>query len=280
MLHSKEVQSRSEKVKMGKKCKICKSESKFAFKARILSKYNIDYFLCDNCAFMQTEKPFWLSEVYECSMNLSDCGILVRNIYFSRLLTPLLFYSFDKDAKYLDYAGGYGVFTRLMRDIGFDFLWCDPHTTNLFAQGFEFRKDTDRIELLTAFETFEHFEDPLVEIKKMLMLSDSIAFSTLLLPQPIPHPDEWWYYGLEHGQHIALYTLTTLQFIAKNLGMRLYSNNVDFHIFTNKRINPLFFKHLPKLSKYGLFFGVRSLMKSRTVNDMNFIIAMQKISRS
>ncbi len=38
---------------------------------------------------------------------------------------------------FLDYAGGYGVFTRLMRDIGFDFYWHDPYTQNLFANGFE-----------------------------------------------------------------------------------------------------------------------------------------------
>ena len=108
---------------------------------------------------------------------------------------------------FLDYAGGYGVFTRLMRDIGFDFYWHDPYTQNLFANGFEDDlKSNSKFELLTAFEVFEHLVNPKEELEKMLRFSDTIVFSTELMPQEIPDPEEWWYYGFNHGQHISFYT--------------------------------------------------------------------------
>ncbi len=50
------------------------------------------------------------------------------------------------------------MFTRLMRDYGFDFLHYDKHTQNLFARGFEFHDE--KIEAITCFECFEHFVNP------------------------------------------------------------------------------------------------------------------------
>ena len=84
--------------------------------------------------------------------------------------------------------GGYGIFTRLMRDIGFDFYWYDPHSINLLARGFETRSKNYKYELVTAFEVFEHFAELIKEIESMLQFSDNILFSTELLPSLIPKP--------------------------------------------------------------------------------------------
>jgi hypothetical protein len=48
-----------------------------------------------------------------------------RNINLSKMVATILLLFFDFRRKFLDYAGGYGVFVRLMRDIGFDFYWYD-----------------------------------------------------------------------------------------------------------------------------------------------------------
>ncbi len=120
-------------------CKICGKENKFVFKAKILKKYEISYFHCENCGFLQTEEPYWLAESYKSPINISDTGYLSRNINLSKIVTTLLVSFFDYKKKFLDYAGGYGVFVRLMRDIGFDFYWYDKYTQNLFARGFEYK---------------------------------------------------------------------------------------------------------------------------------------------
>ena len=153
-------------------CKICNSNAKQVFNSKILKKYDVKYFKCDNCGYLFTEQPYWLDEAYSRSINLSDTGLLDRNIYFSKVLSVLIYFCFNKNGLFLDYAGGYGVFTRLMRDIGFNFYWHDPYTQNLFANGFEKDiKPDSKFELITAFEVFEHLVSPKEEIEKMLSYS-------------------------------------------------------------------------------------------------------------
>ena len=251
-------------------CKICGSKAKKIFSAKILNKYNINYFYCDNCGFLQTENPYWLEESYKESINISDTGILSRNLYLSKISSSIIFFFFNKQGKFLDYAGGYGIFTRLMRDIGFDFYWNDKFTKNLVARGFEYNK-SQPIELITCFEAFEHFENPISEIETMLGISRNILFSTELLPHLVPRPNEWWYYGLNHGQHISFYSLKTLQFIAKKYNLNLYTNKTSIHLLTGKRLNNLIFNLILKITRFGLFNIIKSGVKSKTINDWKLL---------
>lgn len=214
------------------KCKICDNDNDFIFFGKILNKYNIKYYYCSNCGFLQTEEPYWLEESYAESINITDTGILQRNISLSKIVSVLIYFLFNKNKKFLDYAGGYGIFTRLLRDIGFDFYWYDPYCKNLVSRGFEYNNED--IELMTTFETFEHFDNPMIEIEKMLTITKNIIFTTEILQDPIPKPENWWYYGLEHGQHISFYSIKTLEYIAKKYNLKFYTNNYNLHIFTNK----------------------------------------------
>jgi hypothetical protein len=251
-------------------CKICNATSQKTFSSKILNKYDIEYFYCKECGFLQTEEPYWLSESYRSSINMSDTGIIERNIYFSKITATIMYFLFDINSKYLDFAGGYGILTRLMRDIGFDFYWSDEYTQNLFARGFEYSENIGNIKLITCFEGFEHFVNPLNEIEKMRNISKNILFSTYLLPSPIPKPDEWWYYGLEHGQHISFYSMKTLEYLAKKYGLNFYFAD-GIHVLTEKSFSPLFFKVLIKSNKFGLSSFVKRKMVSRTFEDMQKI---------
>jgi hypothetical protein len=213
-------------------CKICGKKIKQIFNSKIIEKYDVSYFKCSNCGFIQTKKPVWLKEAYSNSITNQDTGLIERNVYFSKIISPILKIFFKNKKNYLDYAGGHGVFTRLMRNKGFKFYWDDKYTENLFAKGFEYKKQ--KIDLITCFECFEHFQKPIKEIEKMLKISKTIIFSTRLIPKNVSR--EWDYFGFEHGQHIAFYSKKTLEFIAKKYGLELYSFN-NFHIFTNEKIN-------------------------------------------
>ncbi len=246
------------------KCKICKSDNESIFTAKILNKYEIKYYHCEHCGFLQTEEPFWLEEAYGESINVSDTGYMQRNLLLSKKLTILLSLFFDKKAKYLDYAGGYGVFVRLMRDIGFDFYWDDKFTTNLFARGFEYQNG-EKYEAVTTFESFEHFVNPLDEIEKLLTISKNIILSTELLPDSIPKPQDWWYYGLDHGQHISFYSKKTFRFIAKKYNL-YYLSNGNLHILSEKKISNFKLRIL-KFSKFGLHKILQKQLKSKTWDD-------------
>jgi hypothetical protein len=251
-------------------CKICNGITKQVFTTKILKKYDVAYYQCTDCDFVQTEKPFWLAEAYENPMNFSDTGIMHRNNKFSKIVTSLIFLFFDKNEKFLDYAGGYGVFTRIMRDIGFDFYWTDPYTKNLLSRGFE-EKSQDKFHLITSFECFEHLDDPMTEISKMIARSKNIIFSTELAPKPLPKPENWWYYGTEHGQHIALYSTKSLEIVASKFGLN-YHNIGNLHLFTEKKISVLgtlflkfkFSQHL----LYLMYFFCSFFMTSKTMSDM------------
>ncbi len=253
------------------KCKICEQENDEIFRARLLNKYDIAYYYCDNCGFLQTEEPYWLDEAYNESINITDTGILLRNIWYSNLASTIIYFLFNSKDKFLDFAGGYGIFTRLMRDKGFDFYWKDEYTKNIVARGFEC-DSTDKFEAVTAYEVFEHFSQPTNEISKILKISKNLIFSTELLPIEVPKPEKWWYYGLEHGQHISFYSIKTLRFIAEKFNLNIYSNNRNFHILTKKKINPLLFKLLLKFNNYGIKYFVNKMNHSKTFDDMYLLI--------
>ena len=140
---------------------------------------------------------------------------------------------------------------RLMRDVGFDFFWQDKHTENLFARGFEYQESEKfTVELLTCFEAFEHFVEPTAELEKLLSISRNILLSTEFIPEPTPSPDEWWYYGTEHGQHIGFFQNKTFEFLAKKYNLFFYTNGHNIHLFTEKQLLSSTFKLLTKVSKF------------------------------
>jgi hypothetical protein len=257
-------------------CKICETNSKFRGTALILGKYRISYYQCDFCGFIQTENPYWLEESYASAINFTDTGIISRNLMLSGVVKIILSAYFDRKGKYCDYAGGYGIFTRLMRDHGFDFYWTDPYCANLTARGFEYTKEVGELALLTAFEVMEHLNSPLDDIADMLNLSDSILFSTNLYKRnQMPSLDKWWYYGLEHGQHIAIYCKETFEFIAKKFQLNFYTDNKSIHLLTRKQLNPKIF---PIIVKAGKRSYVSNLFNAPSKTESDMYLLKHKIS--
>lgn len=255
----------------GIQCRICEQVASLVFDATIVNRIEVSYFHCSNCGFLQTEQPHWLEEVYSEPVNSLDTGILQRNIQFARFTSNLLFLAFDRNGVFLDYAGGPGLFSRLMRDTGFDFRWYDKYSRNLFAQGFEIEQNSE-VELVTTFESLEHFTFPLSELNKILAYSRNVLLSTQLLPVEVPCPDSWWYYGFEHGQHIGFYGKKTLQFIAARYGLTLLSDGQSLHMFTDGRVNSLSFNLIRLLTRLGFHSYVKLRMKSLTFKDMTHLM--------
>lgn len=251
-------------------CRICLTETNGIFSAKILNKYEIKYYHCPKCDFLQTEQPYWLNEAYESAIGLTDTGILKRNQLFAKRSAALISAFYNPNKIFLDYAGGYGIFVRMMRDSGFDFYWCDPFAKNLFAKGFEYNKQ-DKVLLVTAFECFEHFADPISEINKMLDISENIIFSTRLFKGTPPKPSDWWYYSLDSGQHISLYSSKTLKYIAGKFDLHLNSDNKAFHMLSKEKHNDLLFNVIIKLSDLGLTKLFQFGLKSKTESDNEFL---------
>ena len=156
-----------------------------------------------------------------------------------------------------------------MRDFGFDFYWSDPYTKNEMARGFEIQIGK-KYSLLTTFESFEHFEEPFDEVRKMLKISDTIIASTELLPKKLSI--HWWYLGTEHGQHISIYTAKALQELSKRLGL-FYYNLDNIHILSKKKMSIwgrfLFQSYFAKYFLYAFSYIINPFLKTKTFDDMN-----------
>jgi hypothetical protein len=212
------------------------------FSTKILNKYDVEYFQCPECLFIQTENSYWLDEAYSSAITLLDTGYVSRNMRYLSRVASLIELFFDKKKEFLDFAGGYGIFVRLMRDKGFRFFWQDAYCENLFARGFDYTANKDsKFELITAFEVFEHLNNPIDTLEFLLSYSNNILFSTELQPDSTLTPENWNYFAPESGQHIAFYHLKTLETIAQKYNMNLYSNGKTLHLFTRKKIPSILF---------------------------------------
>jgi 2-polyprenyl-3-methyl-5-hydroxy-6-metoxy-1,4-benzoquinol methylase len=218
-------------------CKICNSTSIHFLDSTIFKeKQKIAYYKCSSCGFIQTEEAYWLEKAYSSVIAKTDIGLISRNIIFSNLTETMLDHFFSDTKKALDYGAGFGMFVRIMRDKGYHFLWHDDYCQNLFAETFEGTL-TEKYDVLTAYEVFEHLPNPIETLEKLLSLSDTIIFSTVL-NDGIEDFDTWWYRAEASGQHISFHSTQSLQFLAKKYNLNYYcANGKTLHVFTKKTIN-------------------------------------------
>lgn len=244
------------------KCRVCGSESNFAFSQLVLGR-PVRYFDCGDCGYVQTQMPDWLDEAYSSVINDVDTGIMSRNqLNVGRVVMTLLVLG-RIQGRVIDHAGGYGILVRMLRDIGVEARWRDKYCENLVARGFE--ATGNGYALLTAFEVFEHMVDPLQELTAMLDDSPSVLMSTELITSDRTPPVDWWYYGPEHGQHIGFFRPATLRWMSHKLGCHHASDGVSLHLFSRTPIPRgwLTLVNLRRLAPIAARFSLRS----KTMDD-------------
>ena len=258
-------------------CLICNSEVQNLMCDMIMGKHRINYFFCKKCKCVFTEEPYWLNEAYSDSIAFYDTGRMSRNISNCNNLMLIFNRNFNSNMQVVDYGGGYGILTRMLRDKGVDALWYDKFSDNLLAKGFEYN-GTDNVDVIVAFEVLEHLPNPLEIIKEIMSKTDCFIFSTVLLERfDYTTNNDWWYFVPEGGQHIFFYSEITMIKISELLKCRYeYINGLhilhrldQFYIdFSYNRISNLLSRILNKINSY---LTPNNKFKSKTWEDHIFI---------
>ena len=243
------------------RCRICASDSSKFSRGTILDRHDIGFYRCSACGFVQTEEPYWLDEAYAEAIGRSDVGLFRRNARQAKIAKAVIAVFFSSGGKFVDFGGGYGLLARLMRDAGFDFYRWDAHCENMFARGFDAEPDGS-YELLTAFELFEHLVDPVEGVERMLQFAPNILLTTELLPEPTPAPNEWWYYGINQGQHVSFYTKKSLSLLAERFSLHLASDGRSRHLMTREKASPQLFR---VVSKYKVALMIDAVYRRRSL---------------
>ena len=265
-------------------CKICNQASNKFDANVILNKYDVNYWHCPKCGFVQTDDPFWIEEAYrtfygyECSSEMSfsffKTTLIQNNIENANILC--FFMRFIPNGICMDFGGGKGVLTRIMRDYGFDFYHYDKYCENEFAIGFE-ADISKKYTLVTAFEVFEHFSNPLEEIDELMNMTDVLFFSTCLITPDPPLIKDWRYYDPNSGRHISFYSLKTLNFLAKKFGCQLLTNGYNLHILSKTPISMKFFKLLGIYNRIRNKLDITRKFKKEAKTSDDYELAVSQI---
>jgi hypothetical protein len=251
------------KARATTRCRVCEGNAMPIFHTAVLAN-PVCYFECPDCGYVQTEEPYWLDAAYATPINRTDTGIMVRNQANARLVVMTMLALGVLHGRAVDCAGGYGLLVRQLRDFGIEASWQDRYCQNLLAQGFEHSSGT--ADLVTAFEVFEHFIEPVKEMASLMALSQSVLISTEIIADPAPAPASWWYYGLDHGQHVGFFRIRTLKYLAQRHGCQLLTNGQSLHLLTRKPVNAIVWKSLVRAHRLAPIIA-RVMLNSKTLAD-------------
>ena len=253
---------------MNNPCRLCDSPTSKVFSKKVLNKYDVIYLKCTSCLSIQTEEPYWLDEAYLSHLVELDLGVIQRNIEnlakvhsIRHILNPM--------NKFLDYGGGDGLLCRMLRDYEVDCYNFDKYSDSPYAQ--QYTADEDfKPDVVTAFEVIEHFKKPSDDFKKIFNFnSEYILMSTSLLDFVEDDcVENWWYVAEDGGQHLFLYTIKALEFIAERNGYHCYILNINNILFSKSKINKfklLVLKFINKSKILRIYYSILSLSPSKGV---------------
>ena len=188
---------------------------------RVLNRHDVNYYLCSACGSIETEMPYWLDQAYDVTGLGEDVGAGQRTIDLVLKTSALLDrIKLPAEAECIDFGGGLGLFTRLMRDRGFNFLSYDLYAQPFFSDRYSLTSLAGRSPaVVTAFEVLEHFSTPSQDLTQLFESRPALVIATTELFNG--QDATWPYLSAETGQHVFFYSPKAITQIAKRFGYSL-----------------------------------------------------------
>ena len=199
----------------------------------------ISYVLCDQCGFcFAPEFAAWSLEDFETRIYNAEY-VLVDPDYVDarpRANASSLLATFGergKELRHLDYGGGRGLLSELLREKGWQSESYDPFVDRSVPL-----PDLGQFDLVTAYEVFEHVPDVrrlVADLASLLKPDGVVLFSTLLSDGNVSqwHSLTWWYAAPRNG-HISLFSARSLAALGAIEGFAVGSFSQDLHAYWKK----------------------------------------------
>jgi hypothetical protein len=216
-------------------CRACGGSTLAAFTIRLLERYDVGFYRCEQCHSLESEQPYWLNESYAAAISITDTGAVERNLIGHAAIVAVA-KIFGLQGRFVDYGGGAGMLCRLLRDSGIDAYLFDRYAEPVYARAFALQADElddPSPALVSAIEVLEHCENPAQDVGRLFALRPQVLIATT-----IPYRGEgsdWWYLSPDNGQHIFFYSQECLQMLAHKHGFD-YLGVGAFHLFAARRI--------------------------------------------
>ncbi len=249
-------------------CRLCGAETRRVLRASLRDR-EAEYVRCSRCEYLAVRRPRRFAGSDDDSPSPLDTGRLERCLRNSRTVSTLLWLFYGRGDRYLDYGGGHGLFTRRMRDLGFDFSVYDPHARNLHARGFSHEPEgSGAFRLVTLLEVIEHVRDPMSVIQEALDETGrgNLLLGTRLYGDSVPEP-EWWYYMRSTGEHIGFFNRVTLEYLGERLELDVHTDGRSMHLLTDRDL-PGWSVWFCLRHGHRTFRWIRPWMGSRTEDDL------------
>lgn len=196
----------------------------------------IPYCRCVECGFVfaPTIAKWGLAEFEEHIYNedyvLVDPEYVEERPRRSASLLQDMFRDGNLPIKHLDYGGGNGRLSEMLRQRGWHSESYDP-----FVDRDTQVSQLGKYNLITAIEVFEHVPSPqqLMSALSSLVADDGIIFFTTLLSdgEILPQGQLGWWYASPRNGHISLYSRASLMVLAKRYGFVFgsFHENEGYH---------------------------------------------------
>lgn len=211
----------------------------------------ISYYICPHCQFcFAPECMLWDKREFQEKIYNKDYAVVDpehEETRPRRLAGELnaVFQGNQYQIKHLDFGGGNGLMSKLLRAMNWQSSSFDPF--------FEPQAKPDvlsKFNLITAFEVFEHHPHPHELINTLysyLAPGGLILFTTLVSDREIVPGRElaWWYAAPRNG-HISLYSSKSLALLGNTKGFRFVSFSNAFHAYFTQV--PAWARHLIRVT--------------------------------
>jgi hypothetical protein len=229
---------------------------------------------------LQISDAPWLSLAHTTGISNTDTGAASRSISVAKLVIAFFKLQHHLNNSGIDFGGGTGLLTRLLRDSGFKVTSFDPYSSQFFSSGFQATLQDLKKEktFLLAIECIEHLENPFEIFQDVLSNKQFFMFTTETNSTPSQSPNSinpWRYFSPKEGQHISFASSMGLQFFRERLGFDHYVKINELHIFSRQKISRRikFISNTPYIWSIFTIIAVRNARKSSlTIPNSNALI--------